>query len=129
MAPSGPWKWTDERIEALADKLDDWRRIHTNFLLAKFCDEQDIYPQLLSELAHKNERFSEALKAAKAHQEAVLSEGGLMGEHNPSMAIFLLKNVAGYRDKQDIDHTSGGNPIPILSHVQPDNSDTQDTGA
>lgn len=126
--PKGPSKWKDDEIAALADKLLTWSEVHTNFLLAKFCDEHNVYPDLLSRLAKRNKGFRRALKKAKAHQEAVLSEGGVNGEFNPAVTIFLLKNVAGYRDKKDIDHTTKGKPIPIYggTSVQGHDSDTQD---
>ena len=31
--------------------------------------------------------------------------------------IFYLKNAFGYRDRQDIDHTSGGKPIPLFDNT------------
>jgi hypothetical protein len=125
--PKGPSIWTEKKIGSLAQKLNVWRRSHTNFLLAKFCDENDVYPELLSRLANKNRKFRQALKAAKAHQEAVLSEGGINGEFNPAVTIFLLKNVAGYRDKQEVDHTTKGKelPTPILHGVPANNRDQE----
>lgn len=101
-----------------------WRQSHTNFILAKFCDENNTYPQILSELAEKNAKFSEALKRAKAHQEAVIAEGGLTGEFNPAVTIFSLKNVAGWRDEQK--HEWSGNvTVELVSYA----SEAKDTPA
>ena len=35
-----------------------------------------------------------------------------MGEDgNATVWIFSMKNMFGWRDKQDVDHTSGGKPV------------------
>ena len=97
--PKGPSKWTEDRVAELGAQLDQWRMSPTNFLLVKFCDENDIYPALLSRLADKHDNFYQALKRAKAHQEAVVAEAMLAGEMPAAGAIFALKNLAGWRDE------------------------------
>lgn len=128
MAKRGrPTEWTEKRVEALANKLDEWRSSHTNFLLSKFCDEHDVYPALLSRLAKKHDVFSQALQRAKVHQEAVIVEGMLNSELNAIGSIFTLKNVAGWRDKKDIDHTSKGDKIDKV-RVEVVNGSSQSSG-
>jgi hypothetical protein len=50
-----------------------------------------------------------------------------MGEDgNATVWIFSMKNMFGWRDKQDIDHTSGGSKIKSFADmysVQPKNED------
>ena len=38
-------------------------------------------------------------------------------KNNVAGTIFYLKNAFGYRDRQDIDHTSGGKPIPLFDNT------------
>lgn len=35
-------------------------------------------------------------------------------KNNVAGTIFYLKNAFGYRDRQELDHTSGGKSIPLL---------------
>lgn len=95
--PKGPWKWTPERVNLLAEKLEKWRKSDENYILGKFCVENGIYLELLSRLVERNEKFCHAYNMAKVHQEAVLVMGALKGRFNARAAIFLLKNVAGWR--------------------------------
>uniref|UniRef100_A0A6H1ZZ66 Putative terminase n=1 Tax=viral metagenome TaxID=1070528 RepID=A0A6H1ZZ66_9ZZZZ len=48
---------------------------------------------------------------------------------NVALVIFYLKNWAGFRDDQHIDHTTKGDkmPSPILAHVRSDDGDKKDT--
>lgn len=57
-----------------------------------------------------DDEFLRALKALEAQQEDMLTNGGLTGSHNPTMAIFLLKNNHGYTDKtqQELSGPNGG---------------------
>ena len=51
-------------------------------------------------MAGQNEYFSEAFKIVKEIQESRLVKMGFMKKYHPQMALFALKNVAGWRDKQ-----------------------------
>lgn len=48
---------------------------------------------------HRQPKFSDAYKRAKALQEANLVEGTMAGAYNSTFAIFTAKNVLGWRDK------------------------------
>ena len=50
--------------------------------------------------------FCDAYKRARDLQEAILIEGGMAGAFQPSFAIFTAKNVLGWRDRQEIEHTN-----------------------
>ena len=50
--------------------------------------------------------FCDAYKKALDLQEAILVEGGMAGAFQPSFAIFTAKNVLGWRDRQEIEHTN-----------------------
>lgn len=53
----------------------------------------------------KNPAFFDAYKSAAAHQERILVQNGLKGGYHAAFAIFTAKNVLGWRDKQDMEHT------------------------
>jgi hypothetical protein len=95
-------KYDDKFIEALADKLDAWFKNSSHYYLGAFCAENGLYPELISDFAKKSPAFAQALKRAKQVQEARLVDRSMNKEFNPAGAIFALKNVAGWRDKQDI---------------------------
>jgi hypothetical protein len=97
-----PRKYDDKFIEALADKLDVYFVDKSHYYLGQFCAEHGLYPELISDFAKKSIAFAQALKRAKQMQEARLVERSMSKEFNPAGAIFALKNVAGWRDKQDI---------------------------
>jgi len=101
-----PPKYTDEVLEALATELIDWFGESQNLWLKDFAISKSMPWQHFCELAAKNEKFMVALKLAHDMQEAKLFRLGLSKKVNASMAIFALKNVAGWRDTQDIT-TSG----------------------
>lgn len=94
-------EYTDEMIESLADKLLEWIAIPSNFWIGKFCEENKIWPQRISSFADRNEKFNQALQLAKQAQTNRLVIGALANKLNVSMAIFALKNVAGWRDNQE----------------------------
>lgn len=97
-----PVEWTEERILALADDLETWSQGHTALYLESFCAQHRTYPQKLSELAERSERFSEALKVAKAACAAHQAEATAAGEIPPAFGIFGLKQH-GWRDKSEQD--------------------------
>lgn len=44
-------------------------------------------------------------------------------------AIFWLKNSAGWRDRQEIDHTTKDQPIPLLAGLAPAKLEVEDGDA
>lgn len=73
----------------------------------------------LYEWAKKHKEFSEALKEVKQLQEKLLVINGLNGCYNSTFAIFSAKNMIGWRDKSEIDHTSGGEQINGFNYIAP----------
>jgi DNA-packaging protein gp3 len=100
-----PTKYTPEVLEVMGAKLLRWFGAKKNLWLKDFAHQNGMHWSQLSELAEKSEEFSHALKTAKEMQEAKLFRAGLSKKYNASMAIFALKNVAGWRDKQEVDYT------------------------
>ena len=50
----------------------------------------------------KDDDFIGIVKDAKTRIHASQIEGAMTGKYNPTLSIFLLKNNAGYSDKQEI---------------------------
>jgi hypothetical protein len=96
-----PPTYTIEFIEQLADKLEQWIADPKNFWLGDFASDNGLWRQRLDEFADKSEKFSDALKRAKTIQESRIVQGAMAGILNSTMAIFSLKNVAGWRDVQE----------------------------
>lgn len=55
--------------------------------------------------AQKHEEFSIALKEAKELQQEIIIKCGLMGVYNASFSIFAMKNIAGWRDRSEVEHS------------------------
>jgi len=81
-----------------------------------FCSRQSFYR------LESNDKFSYTIKRARlrieSHYEKLLQGNAVTGP------IFALKNL-GWSDKQEIDHTSGGEKINL--NVTVDNSETAET--
>ena len=54
----------------------------------------------------KNPEFSNAYARAKEMQEDMLVSNALNGMYDTKFAVFAAKNMIGWRDKQEIDHSS-----------------------
>lgn len=70
-----------------------------------WCMKHNLNVETPSEWAKKFPEFSVAYNKAKTLQEQFLVEHGIKGDHNGFMTFQTLKNVAGWRDKTEIDHT------------------------
>lgn len=61
----------------------------------------------------KYKDFFGAYKKAKNIQIEIWRVNSMQGLYNPAFTIFAGKNMFGWRDKQEIDHTTGGQPLTI----------------
>ena len=112
--PNGrPVIWTEEKILKLGQELIDWLKSdEENIWFERFLYEvKDLYPQLISEMTNKYEKFAELIKKAKKIQESKLVDGTLKMGLNPTMAIFVLKNHYQYTDKTQTDITITEQPL------------------
>ena len=101
-----PKKYTTEYVEQLADEMLEWFAQPSNFWLKDFALSKGFHWASFIEVGKKNVKFSDALKRAKDMQESKLAKMGFSKKFNPAMAIFALKNTAGWRDKQEIESTN-----------------------
>jgi hypothetical protein len=73
--------------------------------IQRFCFSIDIVKDTLHEWVARYPEFSDAYKRAKELQEDMWVRNSLKGLYNPSFTIFTGKNIFGWRDKQDIEHS------------------------
>lgn len=100
-----PVKYTPEVIEDIAEKLLLWAEDPKSFWLGEFCIKHGLWRQRLDEFANKSPEFSDALKRVKEIQETRLVLLAMARKIDTTMAIFALKNVAGWRDKRETEHS------------------------
>lgn len=108
-----PKKYTDEYLEALAERFEAWMEKPDSIYYKRFCYEEDIHPALLADLAAQNERFNLAYEKSKTWQEMKLAEGGLTNKYNAGFTKFMMGNIChGWTDRQIIVRESIADPLP-----------------
>lgn len=73
--------------------------------LTNFARSIGVARSTIYEWAKDNPEFSDAIKRAQELQEEVLMQNGLFGAYDKTFAIFTAKNICGWKDKQDIEHS------------------------
>lgn len=96
-------EWTEEAINAFADKMLVWFRLEKNIWLKDFAVQNMVAPTTLADFVQRSEYFAYAMNICKTIQESKLFKIGV--KTKGTMPIFALKNVSAWRDKQDITHT------------------------
>ena len=102
--PKGPSKWTEDKAMELAAELLEWLKYGSdNVFFEEFLVvDRGLYPQLISDLVKRYDKFAEAIKVARKMQEMKLANR-LLSSRNPAGAIFALKNNQHHwSDKQEI---------------------------
>ena len=120
--PKGPSKYTSEFIEDLRLKLEEWIKDPSHWWITQFAIDQDMWEKHIYDFANENdihfsEKFRESLKKAEQIQKSRLVQLALAKKIDIAMAIFALKNVAGWRDRSELQHSGkveGGNNIIIV---------------
>lgn len=100
----------DGEISAYFNQCDAEKRPYTIAGLAYylgFVDRHSI-PEY-----EKRDEFSSTIKRARSRIEMQRSERLVSGDGNVTGMIFDLKNNFGWKDKQDVDIQSGGQPIGL----------------
>lgn|SRR3990167_2333001 len=100
-----PIKYTDNFIEDIRVKLETWIQDPLNWFITDFAISQDLWEQRIYDFANRSELFLETLKKAQQVQLSRLVNMGLARKVDTGMAIFTLKNVAGWRDKKEFEHS------------------------
>ena len=97
-----PLKYTPEFINNLRLKLEKWIEIPSNWYISQFAIEHKIWKQRIYDFANKDPKFKDSLKKAEQIQETRLVQLALARKVDTSMAIFTLKNIAGWRNEPPI---------------------------
>src|SRR5690554_5877361 len=123
-----PSKYKPEYCQMLIDHMAEGAS------MTSFAAEIDVARSTLNEWADEYPDFSEAVKKGKAKcaawWERVGRKNAITGDGNATLVIFGLKNMGAedWRDKQEIDHTTAGQPIAKIERVviDPSNDRTSD---
>lgn len=104
MAHAGGRPVVFESVEVLQNKIDEY---------FKYCDDNN-KPYTVSGLASflevtrqtllnytEKEEFFVTIKKAKSKIEAQYEERAVLGQYNPTISIFIMKNNFGYVDKTE----------------------------
>jgi len=106
-------KWTEEKALNIGTDLLSWyEEDNTNILFEQFLRKRGLYRDLIGYLSRTFPSFLDLIKKAKQIQEERILLLGLTKVLNPTMCIFILKNVHGYRDQQQ--HDSVVTPTKII---------------
>ena len=62
------------------------------------------YRKIFDDWKNKYPAFGDALKEAKELELEMIRTNGSLGLYNAAFSIFTLKNIAGWRDRSEIDH-------------------------
>lgn len=86
--------------------------------LAGFCCLIGTHRETLLNWSKAHPDFFDALKRAKEHQERIMLANGMTGFYDKTFAIFVSKNVLGYRDQIDTTvDTPGGELSGLLKSI------------
>lgn len=107
-------------VLGLARALKTTRDTLIDYKSGKYDDRDDTDPS--------GDRFSDAIKEAKARINEQVEERMLSGAAPGSASIFWLKNNAQWKDKTEVDHTTDGKPMRALVEIvrSGDRTDSQD---
>ena len=102
-------KWTEEEITQIADEMLEWfisadAKGKEKIWMRDFCIEKKLPEQRFCEFAKQNEYFNYVYSICKLIQESKLVKLGLSKQINSILPVLALRNVAGWRDKQEVDH-------------------------
>lgn len=111
-------RYTEEVVSKLADDLLRWVDTADSLWLGEFAKNNKMSRARLHELACDNEKFNSAYEIAKQAQENWLVTGALSKKLETAMAIFSLKNVAGWRDKTEHDHNINVNVVDRMNRAR-----------
>ena len=112
-------KWTEDEALKLANNLIDWLAVDENFWVKEYLVNNDLNDTLTNYLSHKYDSFSSLLEKAFSIQEKKLVSNGLKNKWNNAMAIFVLKNKHGYKDKTEVDSNVKVEYDGFLNDIKP----------
>lgn len=91
--------------------------------------ESGKYDEKAEDFDENGDRYSNTIKEAKAKVAANIELRTMNGETPAAAGIFWLKNNNGWRDRQEVDHTTKDQPIPLLAGLAPAKLEVEDDAA
>ena len=112
-------KWTEKQAVKLGEELIEWitetdenGKDKGHFFFEEFLIvEKGLYREIIAYLSNKFTSFLKLINKAKEIQEIKLVKYGVLDNLNAHMTKFVLINHHNYADKQNIDHTTGGDKL------------------
>lgn len=86
----------------------------------EFAHSIDVHVDTLHEWKKVHPDFSEAYKRAQALQEAMWLKNSMKGYYPGSFTIFAGKNMFGWRDKKEVEHSGS---LTLLEQLMEDEDD------
>lgn len=111
--------YTDDEIEKLADEMIEWFTSEENHVwLNDFATSRLLTRNQLYTFSKRNAKFAHIYAVCKEIQERRLFDAGRV-DKSPTMAVFALKNISGWRDTQEIvTHDAKRAPFEALTTEQ-----------
>lgn len=106
-------KWNTENAQLLVDDILEYIKNRKDcFSIAEASSDLGYYETILDYFKRTLRDVDfEPIKIAKEIVKARLIKQGLIGENNPTMSIFILKNNHDMQDKQYIDQRNTEVPL------------------
>ena len=93
-------KYSKRWIENCGDELIEWIGKDGNLYIKKFLAEKFLNTSKIKKFKKENEYFNFCYENVRDRQESKFIELGKDGKAN-TFIIFLLKNIAGFKDNPD----------------------------
>lgn len=107
-------KWTKQvvldHLQQIFQDVEDNKLVYLGIAVANIGLYNDIWADWVTKFGGVDE-VSRLIKRIEAKIEANLLSEALTNKVNSAIAIFVLKNKYKWSDKQEIDHTTGGDKI------------------
>jgi len=100
------------------EKIIEFEEPNATPFLIHWCLKNDISRDIVTDWAKKYPEFRLAYCKAKDLQESFLAELGIKGDHNGFMTFQTLKNVSGWRDKQEVEQRVEGTQVVVLKYAK-----------
>jgi hypothetical protein len=108
------------RKELTEEHIAQVRKLAAVLTMEQIADFLGISEQTLRRRMMEDPAVLEAYKKGKGEALAGVATNLIQQarEGNTTAAIFYLKTQGGWREKQDLDITSGGHPLPSTIHIE-----------
>jgi len=108
-----PQIWTEEKIDAIAEKLYEWMQRPKSIYLKSFWCEQNIHKDMVTDFINRSPIFARAYSQAKEWQEAKLVTEALAKRTSDSMTKFVLVNVHKWKERTEVSGDAQ-NPLALV---------------